>query len=80
MIKAEREGDEVDRSLLGSVLRALQALGLYVEHFEPRFLTESGEFYVGEAARHVQLHSAELAEAGKTVRLTQARTDRQIHP
>lgn len=49
LIKQERMGDAVDRSLLKTLLRMLNLLGTYEAVFQDSFLTETSQFYQMEA-------------------------------
>mmetsp|Transcript_2995 Transcript_2995/g.4280 ORF Transcript_2995/g.4280 Transcript_2995/m.4280 type:complete len:759 (-) Transcript_2995:246-2522(-) len=53
-IEAERNGEDVNRDLLKSLLRMLWSLGLYSSSFEGRFLDETSLFYTKEGARYIE--------------------------
>ncbi len=54
LIEQERHGDQVDRSLLKSLLRMLSDLQIYREAFEKRFLSATEKLYAEEGQRLVQ--------------------------
>mmetsp|Transcript_20842 Transcript_20842/g.46666 ORF Transcript_20842/g.46666 Transcript_20842/m.46666 type:complete len:729 (-) Transcript_20842:640-2826(-) len=55
LIDGERRGDQVERSLLQSLLRMFYDLGLYADQFECKFLETTASFYALEAAEQLQL-------------------------
>jgi len=54
LIEQERHGDQVDRSLLKSLLRMLADLDIYKEAFEKKFLVATEELYSLEGGSLVQ--------------------------
>ncbi|NWR18464.1 CUL4A protein, partial [Emberiza fucata] len=54
LIKRERNGEAVDRSLLRSLLSMLSDLQVYKESFEQRFLEETNCLYAAEGQRLMQ--------------------------
>ncbi|KAJ1619545.1 Cullin repeat-like-containing domain protein, partial [Pavlovales sp. CCMP2436] len=50
-VQRERQGEQVDRSLLHHLVRMLSALQIYTERFEGALLERTGAFYAAEAAR-----------------------------
>mmetsp|Transcript_45216 Transcript_45216/g.98348 ORF Transcript_45216/g.98348 Transcript_45216/m.98348 type:complete len:737 (+) Transcript_45216:130-2340(+) len=54
LIEKERQGDQVERSLLHEVLRMLHDLGMYAAQFERHFLEATSNFYTAEAASKLQ--------------------------
>eukprot|EP01103_Thecamoeba_quadrilineata_P014277 TRINITY_DN4208_c0_g1_i1.p1 TRINITY_DN4208_c0_g1~~TRINITY_DN4208_c0_g1_i1.p1 ORF type:complete len:785 (-),score=106.82 TRINITY_DN4208_c0_g1_i1:223-2577(-) len=53
LIKRDRLGESVNRSLLKNVLRMLSALQIYHEIFEPKFIEESSQFYAQESSSNI---------------------------
>lgn len=47
LIESERNGDQVERMLLSSLLRMFHDLGMYVELFETGFLESTRSYYAG---------------------------------
>uniref|UniRef100_A0A7S3REU1 Cullin-4 n=1 Tax=Strombidinopsis acuminata TaxID=141414 RepID=A0A7S3REU1_9SPIT len=58
LIEQERNGDQVERSLLSELLRMLYDLGMYQQHFEEAFLEATTAFYLAEGAE--KLHSLDV--------------------
>ena len=54
LIESERSGEQVERSLLHSLLRMLHDLGMYVGLFESNFLRTTRDFYAAEGAARLQ--------------------------
>jgi len=55
LIESERSGDQVDRTLLHSLLRMFHDLAMYVELFEVPFLRATREYFAAEAATELQV-------------------------
>lgn len=82
-IDMEREGDVIDRNLVRSCSRMLtclyetqeedQSTKLYITVFEPRFLTNSEEFYSRECERLLR-----EADVGSWLRHTQKRLNEEV--
>ncbi|NWS00836.1 CUL4B protein, partial [Motacilla alba] len=54
LIKRERNGEAIDRSLLRSLLSMLSDLQIYQDSFEHRFLEETNRLYAAEGQRLMQ--------------------------
>ncbi|XP_044060847.1 cullin-4B [Siniperca chuatsi] len=54
LIKRERNGEAIDRSLLRSLLSMLSDLQIYQDSFEQRFLEETNRLYAAEGQRLMQ--------------------------
>jgi len=54
MIEKERQGDQVERSLLQTLLRMFHDLGMYTAQFEGHFLEATTSFYASEASSKLQ--------------------------
>ncbi|XP_072401767.1 cullin-4B [Diabrotica undecimpunctata] len=55
LIEKERQGDQVDRTLLKSLLRMLTDLQIYDKAFEQKFLQATERLYAAEGQRLIQL-------------------------
>lgn len=78
LIEQERHGDQVDRSLLKSLLRMLTDLQIYRDAFEKKFLAATEKLYSGEGLRTVT--EREVPEYLKHVeKRLREENDRLIH-
>jgi len=76
-IEAERNGEDVNRDLLKSLLRMMWSLGIYTSAFQGRFLDETSLFYTKEGSRYMEtadapnfLVHAEGRLSGETARVS----------
>ncbi len=53
-IERERKGEATDRSMLRSLVRMLQSVGLYKSPFEGRLIEETENFYGAEGVRYME--------------------------
>ncbi|KAI8062175.1 cullin-4-like protein [Gongronella butleri] len=76
LIKRHRDGETVDETLIKSMTQMLHDLSLYVDYFEPGFLTATDEYYAKEAEEKLRtlLPQAYLLHAEKRIREETART------
>ncbi|KAK9823559.1 hypothetical protein WJX72_003747 [[Myrmecia] bisecta] len=54
LIKAERQGETVDRTLLKHLLRMFTSLNIYADGFEQPFLEQTAQFYAAEGIQYMQ--------------------------
>eukprot|EP00761_Pharyngomonas_kirbyi_P014490 gb/GECH01014520.1/.p1 GENE.gb/GECH01014520.1/~~gb/GECH01014520.1/.p1 ORF type:complete len:769 (+),score=194.98 gb/GECH01014520.1/:1-2307(+) len=54
LIRQEREGEQLDRSLIKTLISMLVSLNIYVSHFEQKLINNTKEFYYDEGKRCVE--------------------------